>query len=78
MREPTKQVTPLYPTPAGFVSAIRIGGRSGWLKPERSMWPMPVVMLDVDAQQLLQMGASQLSNQSRRSARKRSSKARQS
>ena len=35
--------------PAGSVSGIRIAGRSGWLKPERAMWPMPVVMLDVDA-----------------------------
>jgi hypothetical protein len=77
MQEPTKQVTPLYPIPAGSVSGIRIGGRSGWLKPERAMWPMPVVMLDVDAQHLLQTAASQISSQSRHSGRKRSSKARQ-
>lgn len=58
MQEPTKQLTPLYPTLAGSVTGIRIGGRSRWLKPERSMWSMPVVMLDVDAQHLLQMASS--------------------
>jgi hypothetical protein len=58
MQEPTKQVTPLDPTPTEFVNGIRIGRWSRWLKPERPMWPMLVVMLDVDAQNLLQMAAS--------------------
>lgn len=58
MQEPTKQVTPLDPTPTELVSGIRIGGRSRWLKPERPMWPTLVVMVDVDVQQLLQMAAS--------------------
>jgi hypothetical protein len=57
MQELIKQFTSLYPTLAGSLTGIRIGGRSRWLKPERSMWPMPVV-LDVDAQHLLQMASS--------------------
>jgi len=58
MQESAKQVTPLYPTPAGFASSIKIGGRSRRSQPERPVRPMHVVVLHVDAQHLVQVFAS--------------------
>jgi hypothetical protein len=58
VQEPAEQIAPTDLTLADDTNAIGIGGRTRRSEPERPVGPMRVVVLHIDAQDLLQMAAS--------------------
>jgi hypothetical protein len=58
VQETAEQIVSVYPAFASLMDRVRAGGCIRRSKPERPMRPMNVVMLDVDAQHLLQVSAS--------------------
>jgi hypothetical protein len=58
VQEPAEQIAPTDLTLADDTNAIGIGGRTRRSQPERPVGPMHVVVLHIDAQDLLQVAAS--------------------
>jgi hypothetical protein len=58
VEETAEQIVSVYPAFASLMDRVRAGGWIRRSEPERPMRPMNVVMLDVDAQYLLQVSAS--------------------
>jgi hypothetical protein len=57
MQETAEQVTSAHPALLTLPNDVSRAGRSGASKPERPVGTVPVVVLDVDPQDLLQMTA---------------------
>jgi hypothetical protein len=69
MQETAEQVTSAHLTSFILTDDGQSGGSVRRLKPERPVRTVPVVVLDADPQDLLQMAAPTISSQSRHSAR---------
>jgi hypothetical protein len=57
VQETAEQVTSEHPALLTFTNDGQSGGSVGRLKLERPVWTVPVVLLEIDTQDLLQMAA---------------------